>query len=100
MSVTPRDAYAALRHRGYRRYLTGHFLSNVGRQALSVAAAWQIYQWTNSATALGLVGLVNVLPLLALILPAGALADRFDRRAIIIQTMFASLVLSTGLVAV
>lgn len=49
----------------------------------SVAVAWQIYQWTNSATALGLVGLLNVIPLLVCSLPAGALADRFDRKLII-----------------
>jgi MFS family permease len=52
----------------------------------SVAVAWQIYQWTHSATALGLVGLLNVIPLLVCSLPAGALADRFDRKLIITLT--------------
>ncbi|MBL9214069.1 MAG: MFS transporter [Opitutaceae bacterium] len=99
MSEPPRDPYSALRHAGYRRYLAGNLLSNVGRQALSVAAAWQIYQWTNSATALGLVGFFNVLPLLALILPAGALADRVDRRLIIMRSMVVSALLSAALVA-
>lgn len=95
-----RDPYAALRHAGYRRFLTGNFLANVGRQAVSVAATWQIYQWTNSATALGLVGLVNVLPLFAFVLPAGVLADRLDRRVILIRTMSAMAVLSLALVSV
>jgi hypothetical protein len=61
------EPYAALRHAGYRRYLTGNVLFNTGRQALGVAITWQIYQWTNSATALGPVGLVNVIPLIALV---------------------------------
>jgi len=100
MSDSARDPYLALRDPGYRRYITGHFLSNVGRQALSAAAMWQIYQWTNSATALGLVGLVNVLPLLALALPAGALADRLDRRVIIHRSMLVSTALSVALVLV
>ncbi|MSU46110.1 MAG: MFS transporter [Lacunisphaera sp.] len=100
MSELARDPYSALRHAGYRHFLAGNFISNVGRQALSVAVAWQIYQWTNSATALGLVGLVNVLPLLALVLPAGALADRFNRRLIIVRTMALSALLSIALVAV
>lgn len=100
MTAAPHDAYAALRHPGYRRFLIGNFLANVGRQAFNVAAAWQIYQWTNSATALGLVGLVNVIPLFALVLPAGALADRLDRRLIIIRTTAISTVLSFVLVAV
>jgi len=77
------DPYAALRVVTYRDYMTGNFLSNIGRQAVSVAVTWEIYQWTKSATALGLVGLINVLPLLLLSLPAGSLADRFDRRRII-----------------
>jgi MFS family permease len=98
MSSAPHDPYAALRHTGYRRYLIGNFLANVGRQAFNVAAAWQIYQWTNSATALGLVGLVNVLPLLALVLPAGVLADRLDRRMLIMRTTLVSTVLSLVLV--
>ncbi|MBI2497821.1 MAG: MFS transporter [Opitutae bacterium] len=98
MSAPARDPYAAMRHAGYRRYLAGNLLFNTGRQALSVAIAWQIYQWTNSATALGLVGLVNVIPLIALVLPAGVLADRVDRRRIVAYTMWASAALSGALV--
>lgn len=94
MNAPARDPYSALRHPGYRRYLTGNFLANAGRQAVSIAATWQIYQWTHSATALGLVGLVNVVPLLLFVLPAGALADRFERRLIIIRCMGASAVFS------
>jgi MFS family permease len=95
-----RDPYAALRHAGYRRFLIGNLLANIGRQAVSVAATWQIYQWTNSATALGLVGLVNVLPLLALALPAGVLADRVDRRVIIGRGMTIAAFISLALAAV
>lgn len=82
-TVPPHDPYAALRIANYRDYLTGSFLALIGRQAIGVAVTWEIYQWTHSATALGLVGLVNVLPLLVFSLPAGALADRHDRRRII-----------------
>lgn len=95
-----RDPYAALRHAGYRRFLIGNFLANVGRQAVSIAATWQIYQWTHSATALGLVGLVNVLPLLAFVLPAGVWADRVDRRRIIMGCMIGSASLSLTLALV
>jgi MFS family permease len=97
MHEAPRDPFAAMRHSGYRRYLVGNFLFNVGRQAVSVAVAWQLYRWTNSATVLGLVGLVSLLPLLAFVLPAGALADRFDRRRILIRTTSISAVLSIAL---
>ncbi len=98
MSDPIRDPYAALRHAGYRRFLVGNLLFNTGRQGLSVAIAWQIYQWTQSATALGLVGLVNVIPLMLLVLPAGVLADRIDRRRIVTHTMWISALLSLSLV--
>src|SRR5471032_3094741 len=79
----PHDPYAALRIANYRDYLAGSFLALLGRQAIGVAVTWEIYQWTHSATALGLVGLVNVVPLLIFSLHAGALADRHDRRRLI-----------------
>lgn len=82
-STEHHDSYAALRVRNYRDFLIGRFLAVFGRQAVSIAIGWQIYQWTNSATALGLMGLINVIPLIALSLPAGLLADRFDRKRII-----------------
>ena len=86
MSAEPNrhDPYAALRIANFRDYLGGSFFALMGRQAVVAAATWQVYQWTNSSTALGLVGLVNVLPLLALSLHAGALADRHDRRRLIV----------------
>ena len=77
------DPYAALRVANFRDYLAGSFLALLGRQAVSAVAIWQVYQWTHSATALGLVGLTNVLPLLVLSLPAGAMADRHDRKRLI-----------------
>ncbi len=77
------DPYAALRIRNFRDYLLGSFFALIGRQAVTAVAIWQVYEWTHSSTALGLVGLANVLPLLVLSLPAGALADRHDRRRLI-----------------
>ncbi len=93
----PHDPYAALRVTTYRDYMTGSFLSLIGRQAVSVAATWEIYQWTHSATALGLVGLINVIPLLVLSLPAGSIADRYDRRTIIARGAFLTVLLSIAL---
>ena len=86
------DPYEALRIANYRDYLVGSFLQTIGRQAVAAVALWQVYQWTHSSTALGLVGLTAVLPLLVLSLPAGALADRYDRKRLI--------ALGTGLIAV
>lgn len=62
----------------------------------SVSVGWQVYDLTHSPLALGLVGLVEFVPMFLLALPAGELADRFDPRRII---MLASLLeaLSSGL---
>lgn len=88
MSVPPlappqHDPYAALKISNYRAYLIGSSFALLGRQAVLAAAIWQVYEWTHSSAALGIVGLINVIPLIALSLPAGALADHRDRRHII-----------------
>jgi MFS family permease len=91
------DPYAALRIPNYRSYLIGSFLALLGRQAVTAVAIWQVYEWTHSSTALGLVGLVNVLPLLALSLPAGAIADHHDRRRLIAAGTAAVAVINVAL---
>lgn len=98
-TLSSHDPYAALRVRNYRDYMVGSFLALLGRQAVSIAVMWEIYQWTGSATALGLVGFINVIPLLALSLKAGSLADRHDRRSIIQRCQAALVVLSLALAA-
>ncbi len=91
------DPYVALRIANYRHYLVGSFSALLGRQAVTIAITWEVYQWTHSATALGFVGLVNVLPLLALSLPAGVLADRKDRKLILTIGASVYAVLNLGL---
>jgi len=78
------DAYVALRSRDYRLLLTGHLLSHLGLQMLSVAVSWDLYLQTKSAVVLGNVGLVQIAPALLLGLHAGHIADRYDRRRIVV----------------
>lgn len=94
----PRDPYVAFRNAGFRRFLLSNFAFNLGRQAMSITIALQVLHWTNSAAAIGFIGLVNVIPLVFLVLPSGVLADKYDRRKIITYTMAASCVLSMMLV--
>lgn len=56
--------------------------SRSGQEIFLVAVGWQIYELTNSALSLGLIGLAQFLPLFLLALPAGHVADNFDRRHI------------------
>lgn len=78
------DPYAALRGRDFRLLALGSFVSNLGWQMLTVAVGWEIYLRTHSPFALGIVGLVEVLPVMLLALPAGHAADRFDRRRVVL----------------
>ena len=96
----PHDPYAALRVPDYRRFLIGNTAANVGRQALDLAAAWQVYRWTDSPTALGLVGLANFLPYIVLALQAGHLADTVNRRRLIQATLAGSALVSVALALV
>ncbi len=74
------DGLAAFRHPGVARLAVGRFFSAMAATSTSVAVGWQLYELTGSTFALGLVGLVEVVPVLALALAAGVAADRFPRR--------------------
>lgn len=77
---------AALRHRDFRIYQAARFLVTVATQMQAVAIAWQVYDITHRAIDLGYVGLAEFLPTFGLALFAGSVADRFDRKRIVIIT--------------
>ncbi len=89
--------YAAFQSRGYRLFLTGNFLSVVGRQMLGVTVGWEIYRRTGSPFALGLIGLTGALPTITMAIPAGHLADRFSRRTVLMCSQIVSACASAGL---
>ena len=82
--------------RDFRYFLTTRFLGTVAIQIQVVGVGWQVYGITNDPVSLGIVALIEFLPMLILALPAGDLADRVDRRLVIIITR---LVESCGSVA-
>lgn len=97
---TRHDPYAALRFRDFRWLTAGQFVSTLGHQMLSVAVGWELYERTSSTLALGLVGLVQVVPVILLSLPAGQLADRYNRRAIVLVAQLLLALCSLGLALV
>ena len=94
------DPYAAFRFADFSLFTAGNLLSITGRLMLAVAVEWEIYARTHSATALGLVGLVIAVPVVALSLPAGHLADRFSRKHIILVSQVFSGLTSAALAIV
>ena len=91
------DPYAAFRIPEYRIYLIGWFLAMVGTRIQSVAIGWEMYQRTGDALSLGLVGLAQALPTMLLALPAGYLADRFNRPKLVILSLWGMALTSAGL---
>jgi MFS family permease len=74
--------------RDFRVYWIGQFISLVGMWTQMVAQGWIITRLTNSAATFGQISFVSSLPMLLLTMPAGVLADRIDRRKILICTQF------------
>ncbi|MBX3083091.1 MAG: MFS transporter [Anaerolineae bacterium] len=83
---TKRDAYAVFRHGDFRLLFIARVLATTGEQMASVAMGWYLYEITNSELALGLVGLVQIIPVITLALPAGHIVDRYNRRWISVIT--------------
>lgn len=83
-SKTRSNGAAAFRSRDFRLYQMARVMAILGAQAQSVAVAWQVYQITHRALDLGYTGLALFLPGLLFILPAGHVADRYDRRMVIL----------------
>ncbi len=75
-----------LRHPDLRRYLTARFIASIATQVQTVAVGWQVFRATGDPFDLGLVALSQFLPFVLLILPAGHVADRYDRRRIQLVT--------------
>jgi len=74
----------ALRYRDFAAYAATRFCATLCWQMLNVAVGWQVYALTRDPLDLGYVGLAQFLPFVALVLPAGHVVDRADRRMVLI----------------
>lgn len=78
------DPYAALRYPSYVLLTVGWFVAVIGHAIQATAIGWEIFERTGSKLQLGYIAGIEAIPLLVLALPAGHLADTFDRRRIIL----------------
>ena len=92
-----RGAMAALRHKHFRRYFAGLLLSLTGSWIEAGAFGYVVLLLGGSAATLGVIGFLNTIPNLAFALPAGVLADRFDRRRILLVFQAANMGVAVGL---
>jgi len=98
-SPTPplRRGMEAFASRDFSLYQMARGAAVLGAEAQSVAVAWQIYSITHRAIDLGYTGLALFLPSLLFLIPSGHLADRFDRRRILLATYSLQAVCSAAL---
>ena len=87
------------RHRDLGLFLGGRFLSAMAIQIQNVAVGWLVYDLTRDPLALGLVGLASFLPAVLLALVTGHVADRADRRGILVASYALTTLIALGLLA-
>ena len=92
-------ALRALRSRNYRLFVGGQLVSLIGTWMQMVAQAWLIYRLTHSAVLLGVAGFASQIPVFVLAPLGGVIADRTDRRRVLIVAQTAMMLLALALAA-
>jgi MFS family permease len=87
--------FIALRHRNYRLFFFGQMISQIGTWMQTTAQAWLVLELTHSALLLGLVGVLQFLPLMVLSLFGGVLADRVPKRTLLLVAQSVAFVQAT-----
>jgi MFS family permease len=93
------QTFSALKHRNFRLFWTGQFISLIGTWMQTVAQGWLVLQLTNSAFLLGTVNAIGSLPVLLFALPGGVIADRVNKRRILLFTQTVAMILAFILAA-
>ena len=91
------DAFAAMRSREFRFFIWAKLLLTLALQMQAVIVSWMIYDRTKDTLALGMIGLTEAIPALILALPGGIIADRYNRRKILIAATMIMLAASVFL---
>ncbi len=99
-SVAENGGFAAFRYRDFTAYYVARIFNALAVQMVDVAIGWLVYTLTGSAFALGLVGLCIFLPNVLLALPAGQVADMFDRKHVLVACAGLSTFAAAGLFVV
>src|SRR3954452_12025736 len=96
-SITDHSIAAPLRHAVFRRIWLASLLSNLGLLIQGVGAAWAMTQMASSADKVALVQTALMLPIMLISMPAGAVADMYDRRIVALLSLSISLTGATAL---
>src|SRR5579863_7352951 len=86
------DTVRSLRHRNFQLFFSGQSISLIGTWMDNIAEAWLVYRLTGSSLLLGTVAFAGQIPVFLLSPVGGMVADRFNRRTVVIVTQFASMI--------
>src|SRR3954451_6169029 len=89
-----RRGIALLREGPFRRYIIGSAISDTGTWMQMMAQGWVMSTLTNKAIMLGMVNFASGLPMIFLVMFGGSMADRFDKRRILVWTQVAQIILA------
>jgi len=93
------NTFAAFRHRNYRLFFTGQLVSVIGTWMQQVALGWLVYDLSHSAFTLGWVRFLSAVPVTLLALVGGAVADRMEKRRVVVVTESVAMLLAFALAA-
>ena len=96
-SLPSTHAWSVLRHGPFARYMSGEVISMLGTWMQQMALGWVLTGLTTSAFMLGMVNFASGIPMLALTMWGGVLADRFDKRVILIATQIVQAILAAAI---
>ncbi len=86
-SVSATGPYAPFHYRDFRLFIAMVLIASLCQQSLGVAVGWDLYERTGSPMALAWAGLAQFIPVLLFFLPAGQIADRYDRRRVVAASL-------------
>ncbi len=86
--------FRALKYRNYKYYYAGQSISLIGVWVQNIAMGWLVYRLTGSALLLGTIAFALQIPSLFITPIAGVLADRWNRRSVIVATQFLAMVIA------
>jgi Arabinose efflux permease len=94
ISSTFSGTFRALKHRNFQLFFAGQFISLTGTWMQSVAQSWLVYRLTGSVILLGMIGFASQIPVFLLAPIGGTIADRYNRRRILVATQSAAMLLA------
>lgn len=97
--VSWRRTFAAFRHRNYRLFFGGQLVSLIGTWLQMVAEGWLVYDLSRSEWVLGMIRFLHTLPFTILTIVGGAIADRFEKRRVLMVTQASAMMLAFLLAA-